>query len=401
MKSPTIITSFLITCLSYNSLIAEPTSFSSIDRLPDGTSLSKVSIPEYNEKLEATGIFKADKIIKHSSEHLSVENLHIEKFKENDSGDFLASLDSANFYPESNLVVSNEELTLIYQGITTEASGILFKLSPDTAYLVGPCTSFAHSTLLNEKTTPQSTVENSIPEVKSPVENTQDFTGVPAPLTPEKIQQLNSYLDLKSEQTLNLITQPFTQETATLDSQKHVQAFLDLYGSKLKQTKKKSISTSSSTNEASKIKISCDGGVFYDASKGLLSYIKNVKVDEARLKVRCSKDLQVFLPVGEEKEKINNNKGIKKIIAVGEVTVEATKQGKNGLQKLKGKAQIVEFDFITGVTIFKGGFPSFTLEDNGQVFNQTAKNKDQWFIIQKDGSFSTKGGVNQDATIPK
>ena len=100
--------------------------------------------------------------------------------------------------------------------------------------------------------------------------------------------------------------------------------------------------------------------MFYDAPKGLLSYLKNIKVSEPRLKIECSDDLQVHLTTKEEKKKVQNSKGIKKIIAIGAVKIDATVVDKKtgATRTLKGSAAVVEFDYVSGVTTFKGGFPS-------------------------------------------
>ena len=64
----------------------------------------------------------------------------------------------------------------------------------------------------------------------------------------------------------------------------------------------------------------------------------------------------------------------------------------------QGNADIIEFNYITGTTILKGGKPYIKISKDGTTVEHQCINLDQWILIEKDGSFSTEGGVDQTIT---
>lgn len=126
--------------------------------------------------------------------------------------------------------------------------------------------------------------------------------------------------------------------------------------------------------------VTCDGGMYFDSEKGIVVYLKNVRVRDPQFSLDCDKELRVFLrpdekkaakkkndDSGDDKEpKFGSNmnvnfNGAKKLTASGNVIVKG--QDKKG-KKYEGRAQNIIYDVQTEEMLMTGGYPSIKDEKN-------------------------------------
>ncbi len=162
--------------------------------------------------------------------------------------------------------------------------------------------------------------------------------------------------------------------------------------------------------------ISADDGMYFDAEKGLLVYLKNVRLTGPDFDLSGANELKVFLgkkevkkkpPVKEgepapeppKEEKKDDKKaatpGIlgaaggfgdpEKIIATGAVKI--TQKAVAGKPPVVASAAVLTYDAKTGEIILNGGYPWV---QQGATFMR-AKEANLYLRIKKDGSFVTEG----------
>lgn len=178
--------------------------------------------------------------------------------------------------------------------------------------------------------------------------------------------------------------------------------------------------------------ISADDGMFFDAEKGLLVYLKNVRLTGPDFDLSGANELKVFLGKKEEKKKepakegepapepVKDDKkadkkdaapGIlgaaggfgdpEKIVATGAVKV--TQKAKDGKPPVVASAAVLTYDAKTKEIILNGGYPWV---QQGATFMR-AKEANLYLRIKKDGSFVTEGAwdmggqLNANPAAPK
>lgn len=162
--------------------------------------------------------------------------------------------------------------------------------------------------------------------------------------------------------------------------------------------------------------IAADDGMYFDAEKGLLVYLKNVRLTGPDFDLSGANELKVFLGKKEEKKKDPAKEGEpapepskddkkadkkdaapgilgaaggfgdpEKIVATGAVKV--TQKSKDGKPPVVASAAILTYDAKTGEIILNGGYPWV---QQGATFMR-AKEPNLYLRIKKDGSFVTEG----------
>jgi len=162
--------------------------------------------------------------------------------------------------------------------------------------------------------------------------------------------------------------------------------------------------------------ISADDGMYFDAEKGLLVYLKNVRLTGPDFDLSGANELKVFLGKKEEKKKVPAKEGEpapapekeekkddkksatpgilgasggfgdpEKIVATGAVKI--TQKAVGGKPPVVASAAVLTYDAKTGEIILNGGFPWV---QQGATFMR-AKEANLYLRIKKDGSFVTEG----------
>ncbi|MBT8044153.1 MAG: hypothetical protein KJO79_04305 [Verrucomicrobiae bacterium] len=186
------------------------------------------------------------------------------------------------------------------------------------------------------------------------------------------------------------------------------------------------------------LKVECDGGLYFDSEKGVLAYLKNVKLTEPRFSLSCRDELKVFLekkkpkpdpkttkdkaaatsdsqkPVdanqatkaakdsktAKDTKKKDKEEGLSsfgepsRIIASGDVKV-LTKDNKGN--PFIASAATASYNAKTGQMILKGG--TLRLQQSAQQYLE-ARTANAYILIEKNGSFITSktGWVFQTVT---
>ena len=151
--------------------------------------------------------------------------------------------------------------------------------------------------------------------------------------------------------------------------------------------------------------INCDGGMYFDADKGLLVYMKNVRVDDPQYILTGADVLHVYMAKKPEKPKADpkdkpkegdkagpvpamggNFDSVEKIVATGAVRI-LQKAVEKGKQPVEASGALFTYNPETGDILLSGGFPWVKQGD----FFARAKEPNLTLRMKKDGSFVTEG----------
>ncbi len=380
-------------------------SLGSLDNLPDGTSLEGVRIPRYSKDLKPVAYIEADEITKTSALALSIKKLSLYQYNPDGSERLHLALTSAVYNTKSKIVKGFTPLKVSSEDMVTHASGIALNIDSQRGLLLGPLhTSYQFPKKSSSMTPPSKSLKSkAVAGVAIASIAIAPAEGLPPTLSQEKLVELDAHLNASQQQSFDQQMKESREHVQAVDAtrSKEAIAFINQHAAEkaqqiLGEAPLAKTSVAKTSSEKDQLNISCDGGMFYDAPKGLLSYMTNVKVVEPRLSITCKKDLKVYLATKEEKKIAKNKQGVKKIVAVGDVKINGKMTEKGITRMIEGTANIVEFDYITGITIFRGGFPSIKIMENGRSFVHKSISKDQWILVKKDGSVRIEGGVNQN-----
>ena len=178
-----------------------------------------------------------------------------------------------------------------------------------------------------------------------------------------------------------------------------------------------------SEEEPTTIKIECDGGIYFDNENGILTYLKNIRLDESNsaFRLRCDDELKILFNKDPKEVKKDNSPGkkqaehqeqeeqsgnsfsnrgdLKEIIATGNVRI--TGENSDG-QAFLASGNTASYNASAGEMILKGGRP--TLQQSANEYLQAAEDG-QWIrLLMKDNdieSIVTSQGKWVMQAVPK
>lgn len=156
-----------------------------------------------------------------------------------------------------------------------------------------------------------------------------------------------------------------------------------------------------------RIRLNCEGGMYFDLAQGLLIYNDQVKVRHNQLSLDCSQQLKVFLKEKKAKgevtaKAVEGQRGepnvpefgaIERLVAIGDV-VMVTTDAKG--EKVTATAQQASYHLETGVILLSGG--NQTLR-NSQGFMRVT-GPDSYIKVSETEGVVVKGKTEQDLKIP-
>ena len=144
--------------------------------------------------------------------------------------------------------------------------------------------------------------------------------------------------------------------------------------------------------------INCEGGMYFDADKGLLVYLKNVTVADPRFTLDGANEIKVFFEKKPAAERQPGDKpvpgglnvrlgDVERVVATGAVHLRQKPDANH--EAIEAAAAIFTYNFKTGEIVLSGGKPWVK---KGGMINR-AKQSDQTIRVI-DGKFSfSEGGT--------
>lgn len=403
--------------------------------MPAGSILTKVVIPRYDKNRQLTASLRAEVLTVLDVNTIEGKEVTLQFFNPDRTPKARADLKLAHFDQTTGTLVSREAVQMQSDQFQAEGSGITYAYLQGQAFLLGPVNTrfFAppQKTTSMNVPTPSGKAATALATALLALPASAD---VPAYFTPE--QRAAQKADAASlapeaaEQRQGVDREIARNQGLSIETNKEVAAFL-------KQAAIATISlevadpTAPATAAPLEVKpgpddtvVSSDEGMYFDSEKGVLVYLKNVKLTNPQFTLTGANELKVFLEKkkkeapkelkkegdkeGEKTEKEADKEADKssaaspkaksplegasfgnpdRIIATGAVKV-VYKSEKPGDPPLEASASTLTYHVKTGEIILDGGYPWIKQGDK----YMRAKQPDLYIRIQKDGSFVTEPG---------
>ena len=444
----------------------EKGAFSALDILPEGSILRRVRLPRYDENFAPTSLLTAETLTVLDKDRIDGLDISIELYAKDGSLDARTKMRRAIYNQKLSTLEASEAIFIEGKSYVANGTGLIFDWKSNRGFLLGPA-----STKFQRTTPPKSITMNTSTSpaprlaVQSLVMLTSMSTALiaepPAKLTSEQIaefEHLKQPLKHSIEQQQQEIRSRLHEDTRLNDEANAAMIpFLVSIGQNLpvqsqasdtqkvtsepttgnKPTPKKAPPKKGKEPKVETLKVTCDGGLYFDTDTGVLAYLKNIRLTESSFTLTCSDELKVFLekkqpkekakdsktkkkeskeeqpkeeqPKGEQPEPVTNPKKadnnhptkkkddskkddafsnfgeLKRIIATGKVKI--TRKDEKG-QVFIATAESASYDAKTGEMILRGGLPRLQLSAN-QYLQSLAPG--QYIRILSNGKFITEG----------
>jgi len=428
--------------------------FPSLDILPEGSILQRVRLPRYDKDFNPSSLLTADKLTVVDSHKIDGENVTIELYEKGAKVQAHAEMRHAIYDQKNSTLYASEAVTVRGDSFKASGKGLIFHWNSKRGFLIGPATT---EFILNPPPTSSAMQLNPTHSSPSMVRtvarkgalittlattlSTSVMAEPPARLTETQLTELDQLVQpstdvihrkqqetaqiLEEEQqlirsadaTMGSFLQGIGQEAQLVQAtgtpqvdqgpQKPVPA------SNEPASKKDATTKEAPPEPPQLLKVECDGGLYFDTDTGVLAYLKNVRLTEARFELSCSQELKVFLdqkptaPAGgesaaakpeDQKEapapKPEENKedslaksfgDLKRIVAIGKVRVKS--KDENG-KTFIATAETASYDAKTGEMILRGGLPRIQYGPNQYLASMAAG---QYIRMLKNGKLVTTG----------
>jgi lipopolysaccharide export system protein LptA len=416
-----------------------------VSLMPAGSILTKVVIPRYDKNRQLTASLRAEVLTVLDVHTIEGKEVTLQFFNPDRTPKARADLKIAHFDQTTGTLVSREAVEMQSNQFQAEGSGITYAYLQGQAFLLGPVTTrfFApppKTTSMNVPTpsgkaaTALATALLALPAV----------ADVPAYFTPEQRAahqaEAASLAPEAAEQRQGVDKEIVQNQGLSIETNRAVAAFLkqaaiatiSLEVNDPTAPEKADAPAAAAPLEVEQgpedTVVSSDDGMYFDSEKGVLVYLKNVKLTDPRFTLTGANELKVFLekkqkevpkelkkegektdgePAGEadkeadkktEKGGAANSKAKSplegasfgnpdRIIATGAVKI-VYKSEKPGDPPLEASASTLTYYVKSGEIILDGGYPWIKQGDK----YMRAKQPNLYIRIQKDGGFVTEPG---------
>jgi len=387
--------------------------------LPDGSQLKGVMIPRYDEHHKLTGVLKAkvmklvnDGVVEGTSINIEFSNPDPSK----SSG--RAYLEKAVVYEENGTFArldSDEPVEINTDGFSATGRGLRYRFDTSRGFLIGPgTTTISNPSAQTSMNTPGSSLRATalaglslIPVAAS--------GAAPPPITEAEVAALHAdartsapVLVKETAATKEALEESLAKgETASAAATAFlVQADLPAVPADEIKPATEPLDVKAAMGDTV---VKFDGGMFFDATEGVLVYRGNVTVNDPRFNLSGANELKIFFSKKEPKPgdpkvakdgkdtkagKGNSALGggigsgigdVEKIVATGRVVMdEKPKNGQNAADVVHASGAVFSYNMKTDEVIISGGYPWFVrgpqrmraLEPNLSLRIRDVKTKD-------------------------
>lgn len=342
-----------------------------LDLLPEGSTLKTVSFPRFDKDKNPSALLRAGLMKVVTEDHVSGQNVELRVYNANGSQRLKVHMGAAEYFVPDGVLEVSEVLTLSGNGFSARGTGAVFHLDTRRGFVYGPATTTFTSHLNGKLNTmnsrPRPLTTTALASLTALTISTAAPPAGISPLSPAELSRLDAESITKAYH-IHAEVAP-TKQVITRDDQlsRAVDLGLHNFADLIKHPELLTIAADvPAQNPIPKpdpdgVKVTCDGGMYFDADQGHLVYLKNIVVTETRFTLNCSKELKIFLEKveapadGEKADAMDAFGDISNILATGGVRI--VRKNDKG-QDLVATADTVSYDAKSGDMVLRGGFPT-------------------------------------------
>ena len=375
--------------------------------LPPGSVLSGVLLPRYDENRRLTGLLHAKSMTLVSAEILDAETVAIELFNPDSSPKARLDLTAARFDQAAGTLHAKNTVTLRFESFNAVGTGLAYQINQAQGFLMGPTTTRIKApakTAMNPSESPRRLASLlgvsliALPVVASVAQEAeviQDATSV-APL----VADANADARRGLRTALNASAEATRAATAFLEKEDLLASAAPATPPVVMQARPLEV-----TPGPDDTVINCDGGVYFDADKGLLVYLKNVTVADPRFTLDGANEIKVFFEKKPASPKAAPKPGdkpvpggldvnlgdVERVVATGAVHLLQKPEVKAGVktEAIEAAGAIFTYNVKTGEIILSGAKPWVRkggMINRAKQSNQTLRVLDGKFTFSEGGT---------------
>ncbi len=347
-----------------------------LDLLPAGCTLTEVRIPRYDKEKRRAALVRAGILKVISEQQVRGDNIELRIFSKEEKESLRVHMGAAEYFRPTGVLKAEEVITVSGERLKARGAGGFFHLESRQAFVTGPVsTAFLRPKKKDPgkkdgPLKPLDPPDPPDPPLSSLAAHAPQFLE-PQAFTRGERDEIEALLRSKSKSVL--ADRAPTRELMTRSQQLSQVAEVGLR-SFTKLVNQRNLLTSVRSSEGlprpalpdllgkNAILVTCEGGMYIDAEKGHISYLRNIEIVEARFTLNCSSHLNVFF----EKKDVNGEKqsasvedfgDLKTIVASGGVRVVRNDPRKNR-PPVVATAESAIVDVKTGDIVLQGGTPA-------------------------------------------
>ena len=350
-----------------------------MEYLPNGTTLTNVTIPSYDDKREPTSIFEAVEvtIVDKDVGIMDAKKVRLKVL----AGDapYSVELQKARYYYQKSYLEAEQHTMIHNDSLTISGTGACYDLSSRELFIKGPSKAIMTSKDVAKNIT--TAVLSAVAILPLSAE----------PPTPPSDQQLSLVEEVRTESHSAERERQVKQEEAIIqinekkqESEEKLSTFLVKTGQEdllVKNEEEKEEKTTLVAPDGALI-INCDDGMYYDTEEGLMVCLKNVELEEPRFNLKCTKQLKIFLSSKSDDQAEENmgfgSSDLKELIATGDTVLVYKDTGNQPPVTLTGESAYI--DAQTEEITMSGGLPTMR---QGQNFVEALE--PTWIKISRKG----------------
>ncbi len=378
-----------------------------ISVLPDGSELKGVVLPRYDQNRKLIGVLKAEAMTLVNEETVSGRTIALEFYNPDGSPRGRADLTKAQFNQAKGMLEAREPVFLESDDIRAKGQGLVFDLENGEGFLIGPVTTWANTpeTAMNLKASPLRSAAVAVALASQPLAaappsppTEAEKTALQADTAPRAAGHSAAIADMRQDLKGDLAASTKTNAAAT--------EFLEraqLTTTETGETPSPAAKPLDREPGPNDTRISCDGGMYFDADEGVFVYLKNVKVDHPEFTLTAGSELKIFL--AKKTEEPAKNAGsptadasakkegsfakfgeVDRIVATGAPHMKQ-KKVKGVEEPVEARGAIFSYNVKSGQAIISGGYPWFVRGANAM----RAMEPDLSVRVDKAGNAATDG----------
>lgn len=343
-----------------------------LDLLPEGSTLRDVRIPRYDERKRPSALLRAGLLRVVSEENVSGEGVELVIFSAKGAQRLRAHTDRASYLVSKGILEAHRELTITGDGFRATGSRALFQLDSRRGFLHGPVdTTF---TLDPGKSLSAAMVADPLSTILALAFL---LVSAPEPLTRAELDRNTAMTSSLAEVYLSEVAPTRQMITKSDQLARLVDVGMRSFVEEVRQPAllrpggTVTIQAEPPKPNPGGIHVTCDGGMYFDAEKGHVVYLKNIHVREPRFTLECEDELKIILKRREKREEADDPAGgaderenlsgpdafgdVQNIIAAGKVRVVRKDPGG---KDVVATAETATYDAESGDIILQGGFPT-------------------------------------------
>lgn len=372
-----------------------------------------VKLPRYTKDFRPVSLLTADTITVGENSIIDANNVHIEIYNEDGSLQMETRMEHAIFDQKNSILHSTEKTVLEGDRLRATGTALTYEEGNQQGFLNGPATTVfiiphkEQSTAMNLSTPIKSVAQKAVTGAvitatsgllmaeRPPLLNDSELKQLEQQAAPLTGQVTNAQIKSTDELKQAAETSTTTEEKMTPFLKKINQKTLLTTNSNIVNSEQSGFNPTLPEAPAGQetIKITSDGGIYFDMEDSVFVYLKNIRLTSPDFKMSCQDELKFYL---NPKTETNSKQDLKQIVATGKVVFIGQDEKGNTYIARASKAH---YDAQTETTILRGGYPSIQQSANQYI---QSKNEDGYIRIPKKGSIVTSSNSwESKIVIPK